>query len=179
MNKVLYKFRNYKVSPETRILIIGTFNPDIEENRIDFFYSRPKNYLWRILPEVYGKESLKESTTERKVAFIENYQIDFTDLIASVRHLSGKANYSDSYLEKQELEWNKTEELLKSLINLKLVLFTRRTFQGVPNLRNRFLFIQKECEKLKIVSRFVVTPTRHYSTKKLEEWKFAIFNKPI
>ena len=34
--KTLYKFRNYKVSHKTEILIIGTFNPDIEKNKIDF-----------------------------------------------------------------------------------------------------------------------------------------------
>ena len=67
-----YKFRDYKVASDTKILIIGTFNPDIEKNKIDFFYSRPKNYLWRILPEALGEVSLKNESVEKKKAFIKN-----------------------------------------------------------------------------------------------------------
>jgi len=172
----LYKFRDYKVSPETEILIIGTFNPDIEENKIDFFYSRPRNYLWRILPEAYGEESLKGQITERKKSFIERHRIDFTDLIAVVKHDSVMPNYSDNYLEEQELEWNKTENLLESLKNIKLVLFTRKTFGGVPKLRERFFSIHGECQRLNISSKFVITPARSYSNVKLTEWKNALFN---
>lgn len=170
-----YKFRNYQVSPETKILIIGTFNPDIQKNKIDFFYSRPRNYLWRIIPEVLGEVSLKNESTEQKKAFIKKHQIDFTDLIGNVTHQLNMPNYSDQYLENQELEWNKTEMLLSSLTNLQLVLFTRKTFNGIPKIKNRFLSIHRECEKLKITSRFVITPARTYNVDKLNEWKNALY----
>jgi G:T/U-mismatch repair DNA glycosylase len=36
------------------MLIIGTFNPATYKNQADFFYSRGKNYFWRLLPVAFG-----------------------------------------------------------------------------------------------------------------------------
>ena len=126
------------------------------------------------MPEVYGENSLKYESTAKKKSFIEKYNIDFTDLIASVTHEDEMQDYSDIYLEQQNLEWNNTEQLINSLENLKLVLFTRKTFGGVPKLKGRFHSIHQTCQQLNITSRFVVTPARSYSNKKLREWKIAL-----
>ena len=97
-------------------------------------------------------------------------------MIENVKHDLDMTNYSDKYLEEQELRWNKTEQLISSLNKLKLVLFTRKTFKDVPKIRDRFLSIQEECEKLKITSRFVITPARSYNVSKLNEWKNVLYN---
>ena len=49
-----------------KILIIGTFNPDVTCNDAEFFYGRAKNFFWRLLPEVFGEESLKGDVQKQK-----------------------------------------------------------------------------------------------------------------
>ena len=52
-----------------KIVIIGTFNPDVEENKAEFFYGRSRNYFWNLLPKVFGYEPLKEKDIEEKIKF--------------------------------------------------------------------------------------------------------------
>lgn len=78
---VEHKFKNHKISPDTEILIIGTFNPDSEKNPADFFYGRARNNLWKLLPLSFNKETLKNETREQKINFCNSFKISFIDLI--------------------------------------------------------------------------------------------------
>ena len=60
METVYHKFKDHKIQDDTQLLVIGTFNPDVKGNSADFFYGRPRNYLWKLLPLCFGYENLKE-----------------------------------------------------------------------------------------------------------------------
>ncbi len=76
-----HKFLNHKINSQTKILIVGTFNPNAKNNSADFFYGRSRNYLWRILSVAYNNKDLKEASKHKKIEFINKHKIDFADLI--------------------------------------------------------------------------------------------------
>jgi hypothetical protein len=46
---ILNRFRDHPIRPGTKILMVGTFHPDIDKGA-DFFCSGKDNLLWKILP---------------------------------------------------------------------------------------------------------------------------------
>lgn len=80
---ILHKFRNYQAGPDTEILIKGTFHPDVA-NGADWYYGRPRNYLWQLLPNCYTLPSLKGQPLAQKQAFMQQYRIDFADVIQTL-----------------------------------------------------------------------------------------------
>lgn len=50
-----HKFIDHQLNPNTMVLIVGTFNPNVNNNEADFFYGRNRNYLWRLLPIAFGQ----------------------------------------------------------------------------------------------------------------------------
>ena len=98
MTKIKHRFINHKINPQTEILVIGTFNPDTDKNKADFFYGRPRNFLWTLISTSFGKTSLKGKSKEEKLQFIELFKIDFIDLISEVE-VEEVANYNDHYLD--------------------------------------------------------------------------------
>jgi len=71
MKRIKHRFINHTINPKTEILIIGTFNPDTEENIADFFYGRSRNFLWTLLATAYNEASLKGQPRDEKLKFIE------------------------------------------------------------------------------------------------------------
>jgi G:T/U-mismatch repair DNA glycosylase len=169
MGIVKHRFISHKISPETEILIIGTFNPDTPENIADFFYGRQRNYLWTLVPTAFGEANLKGKPREEKTDFIQTRKIDFIDLISEV-NVQEEANYDDSYLDSKVSKWTDVISEIEKLRNIKSVCFTRKTFTDIPNMKLKIEEIREFCEKRKINFKYLTTPARFYRADKQQEW---------
>jgi G:T/U-mismatch repair DNA glycosylase len=171
MTIVKHRFLNHAINPHTETLIIGSFNPEAEDNKANFFYGRSRNFLWRLLPRALNAETLKGATKEKKLSFIESSKVDFVDLIKSVKVEEGEeANYLDTYIDFRVEEWTDVLAEMKALKNLKRVCFTRKTFERIPNMEKKIQEIQSYCESLKIKFSCLSTPARFYNEEKQAEW---------
>jgi len=169
---VKHKFLDKYPMAGKKIVIIGTFNPDVEDNKAEFFYGRSRNYFWNLLPKVFGYEPLKEKDVEEKIKFLNDNDIELTDLIYEVDIDDDKlGNYSDENL-KNAVKWN-TENIINILKkgNTKEVYFTRKTFKNIENIKNEIEKIKSFCEKNNIKFGYLPTPARFESDEKLKEWK--------
>lgn len=170
--KIKHKFLDIYLLEGRKILIIGTFNPAVTCNDAEFFYGRAKNFFWRLLPEVFGEESLKGDIQKQK-EFIKEYDIELSDLILSVE-MSEKdiCSYGDDKLT-SVIEYN-TNNIIKSLAKgtTKEGYFTRKTFdKSVENIKTEVYKIKEYCERNGIKFVFLPTPARFYNEKKLLEWR--------
>jgi len=170
-NRIDHRFKERAVHPDTEILIIGTFNPETPQNKADFFYGRPQNHLWRLLPTAFGESSLKRASIESKQAFIAERHIDFVDLIDTVSVEPGQeANYSDDYLDSRVVQWRDVLAQMDILPGLQRVCFTRKTFSGIPNIGAKVEELDQYCVRRCLTFKRLLTPSRIYSTTKQEEW---------
>lgn len=170
--KIFHKLRNHKISPDTNILIIGTFNPDVQGNEADFFYGRSRNFLWSLLPQVFNEKSLKTSTLDEKKSFINKYNIDFIDLIDEIEIEPGNENnYADDFIDDKVIKWKDIVGVIKSNQNIREVYFTRKTFAGIPNIRKKIKEIENYCKLKGIRFSYLPTPARFENAKKLADWK--------
>lgn len=166
---VKHRFRNHKINPDTEILIIGTFNPDTPENIADFFYGRQRNFLWTLVPKAFGDESLKGKTREEKLLFINSKSIDFIDLISEV-DVDETSNYDDDYLDSKVKTWRNVIVEIEQLKKLSKVCFSRKSFSGIPKMKERIESIRLHCEQWGIHFEYLTTPARFYRADKQEEW---------
>lgn len=170
-----HRFRNHEINPETEILIIGTFNPDTPENTADFFYGRQRNFLWTLLPTAYGDESLKGKPKQEKLDYIKEKRVDFIDLISEV-DVDETSNYDDDYLDKRVTKWRNVIAELEQLKKLRKVCFSRKSFSGIPKMKERIEDIRLYCEKWGIHFEYLATPARFYRADKQEEWSRFLNN---
>ena len=176
--QVNHRFRGRKGNPKTQTLIIGTFNPETPQNEADFFYGRPQNHLWKLLPLAFGENSLKRASLEQKQQFIDKHHIGFVDLINGVAVEPGQeANYSDDYLDSRVVNWNNVISIMVELHDLKRVCFTRRTLSGVPNIRAKVEEVEQYCSRRGVAFKRLLTPSRIYSAAKQEEWTDFLISK--
>ncbi len=173
---VMHRFLDYKPDKAAEILIVGTFNPEAKENDANFFYSRKRNFLWRLLPTAFKEDDLRKATRKEKEDFCSRHKIAFIDLIEEVKvDMGQEVNYEDAYLDKREIEWTSVIKEIENLKNLKRVCFTRTTFADIPNMNKKVLEIQKYCLDNNIKFQRIITPARYYSIKKQAEWdKFLL-----
>jgi G:T/U-mismatch repair DNA glycosylase len=169
MTKIRHRFTNHTINQKTETLVIGTFNPDTEENIADFFYGRQRNFLWTLIPSAFNEPSLKGKTKDEKLKFIEKYKIDFADLISEVE-VDEVANYEDGYLDNKVTEWKDIIFEIDKLSNLKRVCLTRKSFGDIPNMKKKIDEIRSHCEMKKIRFQLLETPARYYSQAKQTEW---------
>ena len=172
MTKIVHRFRNHVIDPDTETLIIGTFNPEVESNDAEFFYGRGRNYLWRLLPTFYGEPDLKDADTATKKQFISKHRIDFIDLIDEVQ-IEGDTLpnlISDNVIDPRVSKWKDISGEIERLHNLKRVCLTRKSFSGIPNIKMKIDEIKRLCESKGIQFQFLVTPARFLNDKKQEEW---------
>lgn len=166
---VKHRFLSHIINPDTETLVVGTFNPDTKENIADFFYGRQRNYLWTLIPAAFGEASLKGKTKEEKLAYIKERKIDFIDLIASV-DVEEESNYDDDYLDGKVQTWGNVIAEMEKLKNLKRVCFSRKTFAGIPKMKERIESIRSYCETWGIGFSYLTTPARFYNNEKQTEW---------
>ncbi len=175
---MLHKFRDHLVLPEARILILGTFHPDIE-NGADFFYGRPHNFLWHILPVIFERPSLKNNALQDKRQFMNHFKIDFNDIIESLNDIppGQEDNYEDQFIDSRVAEWTQTESLIDQLKCLEAIYFTRKTFNKIPNIETRISEIRNYCSLKCLRFCLLETPSRYYDDSKINKWKNTIINK--
>ena len=164
-----HRCRDHKIDEQTETLIIGTFNPDTDANVADFFYGRPQNQLWRILPEIFNENSLKGRPREEKIRFIRARQIDFIDLIWEVDHVP--PDYTDKYLDTHCLiHWREDIfDQIDRLPHLKRVGVSRKGFKDVRSIGNRVDEIAAHLNGKPIVFRRLHTPARKLNDAR-KEW---------
>lgn len=169
MTKIKHRFIDHNINPKTEILVIGTFNPDTEENNADFFYGRLRNFLWTLIPIAFNETSLKGKTGNEKLKFIEKYRIDFVDLILEVE-VEEVANYDDGYLDSKVTKWKNIISEIEKLKNLKRVCLTRKSFGDIPNMKTKIEEIKNYCVKKEIPFQLLPTPARFSNEAKQTEW---------
>ena len=171
------KFRDYQVSLQTEILILGTFSPDIQ-GAADFFYGRSRIFLWYLLPQCWGVEPLQEAPLSRKKEFMSAYNIDFADIVDAVNMPEdGEASFDDNYIDSHVLQWKNIIALIDSLPALKAVYFTKKTFSGIPFMRSQIKATADYCTQKGIRFCKLETPSKFYSPEKLQQWKDTIVLK--
>ena len=102
----LIPLENQQIEGKYSILVVGTFNGDIEGNSASWFYGRPENEFWCLFPRMLGHESLhpvdrNESIQELTVIwknFCQTNRIIIVDVFKDV--LVNLTNHADKELEK-------------------------------------------------------------------------------
>ena len=179
MPPVLHKFRNLVINPDVEILILGTFNPGVDiPNGPNFFYGRPRNFLWQLLPGCWDEPSLKKRDLEAKKSFMAMHKIDFVDLILEVDVPEDQQkNYLDTFLDGRVTLWKDVIALIKQLPKLKAIYFTRKTFGGVGKILHQIHSIQNHCQQNGIRFCLLNTPARNPSLAKQKQWIDTIVNQ--
>jgi G:T/U-mismatch repair DNA glycosylase len=171
MKTIRHRFLQYKIDPATEILIVGTFNPETENNPAEIFYGRSRNFLWRLLPIALGEDDLKKNEPGDKLNFISQHKIGFIDLVAEVTvDIGSETNYNDSYIDSRVTQWRDVINTMKQLPHLKKVCFTRKTFSDIPQVKKKLAEVEIFCKEKGIPFQCLATPSRIYSTAKQEEW---------
>lgn len=165
-----------------KILVVGTFNGNIEGNTANWFYGRPENDFWYLFPQMLGIQSLhpshrKESMNDLiliwKKFCIENkiYIVDlFKDVSVNLKTHSDKNLHNLSPNEYTLFNFKKSF----SNCTFDFIMFT---WKG--QVKNTLTSIKKEYEiffsqkNSKVIH--LVTPSRAYRKSrdfKLKQWKF-------
>lgn len=169
---VRHRLRHHPIDPGTRILIVGTFSPDVEGNPADSFYGRVRNHFWTLITAAFGEPSLKGKTKEEKLAFARRHHLDFIDLIEELEvDIGQECNYNDDYIDGRVKSWFDVKAEIEKLTRLEKVCFTRRSFSQIPNLRSKIAEIEQLCREKDIRFAYLTTPSRFYSKAKEEEWR--------
>ena len=177
MPTLSHKFRDHVIDPKTEVLIIGTFNPDIPEGP-DFFYGRQRNFLWQLLPQCYGLLSLKQADLEAKKTFMQEYHIDFADLMATVDVDAGQENnVNDTYIDGRVQTWKEIKPIVDSLPALSAVFFTRITFGGVPHIKREILDIRDHVRGKGLYFACLKTPARFAGMAKQQFWNSRVMGR--
>lgn len=174
---VEHKFRNHLIDSSTEILIIGTFNPNVNGNNVTFYYGRPRNYLWKYLPLAFNEECLKGQNDVEKFNFMEAYKVDFIDLIKLIDIENGQElNFDDNYLDNVVEEWNDILLQIGRLKKLKKIIFTRSTFNGITNIYKKLLEIENYCDENEIEIIRMISPARFWRQDRQNIWNNFINN---
>lgn len=175
--RIKHKFLPRQLNPETEILIVGTFNPGINANRANFFYSRGHTSFWELMSAIFGEKCLRYSEKQEKEDFIKRHKIDFADLIEEIDITAQDlSSYKDITLDEN---WNVVKcknipQEISHLNKLKKVCFTRRTFQYIPNIQKKVEELELWCKNKGIEFRGLTTPANYGKVdaqKRFEEWK--------
>lgn len=174
---IYHKFQNHEVNPNTEILILGTFNHD-DQDGPDFFYGKSRTFLWHLLPQCWGLEPLKEADMASKQEFMATYKIDFADLIDSIDVPEGEeANVDDNFIDTHVNQWKDIIGLINMLPNLNAVYFTRKTFNGIVNMKVQIMQVANYCKQKNIRFCKLETPARFHSPEKQQQWVDTIVLK--
>ncbi len=178
-----HKFQNEldlkRLDFEPDTLIVGTFNPAWPaENDAEWFYGRKtNNYFWDVLPRLYGKPSLINTSASEWKEFCRNKKIAFTDLIWAIddaepgnrEHIKMLTTYADKTLEYrfEDLEFMNIVDILQRQPSIRNVYLTR----GVTEAFWRHLWnpAMKYCKLRQLHERKLLTPN-HEAADQLEAY---------
>ncbi|MFN3445730.1 MAG: hypothetical protein ACK44D_08320 [Bacteroidia bacterium] len=168
------KFITHKPSPDTEILILGTFTHDHPHSG-DFFFGRPRNFLWHLLPICFKNQPLKDAPFETKQAFMQKHKIDFMDVISTLDVEDGEEEImEEEFVDLSAQTFFDLVAVIDGLPKLKAVYFTRKTFNGIPNIKSEVMKLAKHCQSKQIRMCKLDTPARHFSDEKQQQWMDTI-----
>ncbi len=138
-------------------LIIGTFNPENEwtpDNDANYFYGRPRNLLWELLPRFANNAAIHRQDIDNQYDFLQSNHIALTDLLISIddanienlQHLNWIRNYKDTNINNfHEFTWN-TEQIVNFIHfkNIQAVYFTK--LGGEAPFGEQMTFIETFCD---------------------------------
>jgi len=98
-------------------------------------------------------------------------KIDFADIIHGLDIPDGEeANVDDDFIDGHIHNWKEIIEMIDTLTDLKAVYFTRKTFNGIPNMRAHVNLIAAHCLQMGVRFCKLETPARFYSPQKQQQW---------
>jgi len=130
-------FAGRSIIGNNRLLVVGTFNPSeniiSKPNNAEWFYGRKANNLWKYIPEVINKKTLKESDKAEWVKFCYHNKMVIIDLIKSFKATEKLKSFSDKELEhkinikgSQPIFFDSNKAFIESTFDF--VIFTRKTW---------------------------------------------------
>lgn len=177
MPVVLNKFSDYRINPHTEILILGTFTHP-HPNNGEIYFSRPRIFLWHMLPICFKQKSLQNATLAERQAFMNTYRIDFADIILSLETSEGEEEITDDdFIDTHIHQFAPLLETISQLPNLKAVYFTRKTFNGIANIKVEVQKLARYCADKGIRFCKLDTPARHFSDEKQKQWMDTIIRQ--
>jgi len=135
----VHKFQKYlkleKLDFKPTTLIVGTFNPEIDGNKAEWFYGRYDNNFWDVLPRLYNEQSMRCNKPNEWKAFCMKHKIAITDLISCIEdanvdepeHAALLKTYSDKTIAEKFKKHSTVsiEDLLKANPSIEHVYLTR------------------------------------------------------
>jgi hypothetical protein len=155
---------------EADTLIIGTFNPEkdwVLNNPANYFYGRPRNYLWKSLPVFACNNPIHRQDVNEQISFLTNRRIALTDLLISINdaditipdHIRRIRSFKDSDLNIfQEFHWN-TTGIINYIQNkgISVVCFTK--IGGDFPFGRQITAIENYCNLNNVINFRLHTPT--------------------
>ena len=157
-------------------LIIGTFNPQNEfcpNNVAGFYYQRPRNYFWRVLPLIAGENSIENNNTAEQLDFLHKHKIGITDILVSINdaeenneeHINLISTVKDNDIELfNEFTWN-TQNIIQYIIenNCSHIYFTRLgnpdAMVNFNSFEHQMRIIEDYCNENNIYTNRLHSPT--------------------
>ena len=168
-----HKFQQYlsleRLDFEPTTLMVGTFNPAWPDgNQAEWFYGRTsKNYFWDVLPRLYGKSTLINSTHTEWKEFCNQNQIAITDLISCINdaeagnpdHIRWLSNFSDKNIATKfnDHAFVAIDAILEQHPTIRNVYFTRGLSEGFW--KKQWFPVQAYCAANNIRCTTLVTPS--------------------
>ena len=175
-----HKFLNNEIPPDTEILVVGTFNPEIPGNAANFFYSRGQNVFWELMSAILEEKCVRYESKNEKKAFIKRHKIAFADLIEEINLDEKEAStYSDRFLDKH-LNTATCKDIageIARLKHLKKVCFTRSSCGGIPNIKKKIDEIAAQCKNKEHPKRFACLPTPANCRRIDPQKRFAVWKE--
>jgi len=177
----LEPLENHPPKGEYEILIVGTFNGDIEGNLASWFYGRPENEFWCLFPRMLNKQSLHPVDcdqdiavlTERWKEFCKDNKIIIVDLFKDI--LVDLPNHADKNLAALQPNQYIAFDFKKAFANckFKFVMFTWKGIENnsLTNLKYQYInYFQQRGSRI----AHLLTPSLAYAKSryfKIKQWK--------
>lgn len=178
---------NHPPIGEYEILIVGTFNGNMDGNLATWFYGRPENEFWCLFPRMLDKLSLHpvdcvESIDELTLVwkqFCKDNKIIIVDLFKDI--LIDLPNHADKYLAGLQANQYIAFDFEQAFANCKFkrVMFTWKGMNNdtLTNLKQQYInYFQLKGSSI----AHLLTPSLTYAKSryfKLNQWKEAYSNE--
>lgn len=163
------------------ILVVGTFNADVKGNVANWFYGRPENEFWCLMPRMMNAPSLHPVDRDEDLQALKSVWVDYcnekriviVDIFKSIDKVL--ENHSDKELEDLKEGEYIPFDFKKALANAKFdaVLFTwkSQTKSCIGLIKQEFVdfFASENCKIM-----HMLTPSNTYAKPrifKLKAWK--------
>lgn len=177
----LEKLENHPPQGEYEILIVGTFNADVEGNSATWFYGRPENEFWCLFPRMLNQKSLHpvdcdetiEELTVLWKQFCKDHKVIIVDLFKDI--LVDLPNHADENLKVLKTNQYITFDFEKAFANcrFKNLVFTWKGMRKntLTDLKQQYInyFQPKGSKIVQLFTPSLANAKSRYF--KLNQWK--------